>query len=399
MLIYKTLSFLEGKTGDKNLSKAVNRAILIELIKVNSSISRASLSKQSGLTKTTVSSQITDLIELDIVSETGAGESDLGRKPVMLELNGKCGYALGISITTNQLHIVVADMSGNVICDELEPITENNPVNVIEQLKKCIRKITRRNSKSRYGLIGVGLAVPGAMEIETGHLIRSAKLDWCDVSIVKQIAQSFKGYIHAGNDATLATIAEHELYASNEDDFICLLIDEGIGLGAFINGNIHYGYNGQFGEVGHMTIVQDGEICPCGNRGCWDLYGSELALRQMLAAISNKDIIDEDETIAIASSGDEFYTEVFNVWIEYLATGLINIINSLAPSAIIINNRILSISDKLFLKLKEKVAGRAMAHLPVCELRLSKLGKSAMARGAGMAVQGHFFNELILTGA
>ena len=396
MIDFKLPSYVEGMTGDKSLSKAVNRALLLELVKKTELISRAELAKKSGLTKATVSSQISALIELGIVRETGVGESEMGRKPVMLEIKPDAGYVLGISIVSDLLHVVSMDMRGMIVKDDKIPLEESSPASVIENIKHSVTNARRRYGKSRYGLTGVGIAVPGAMERDTGRIIRSAKLDWTDVSLVEELSSGFDGFIHTGNDATLATIAERELYAPGEDDFVCLLIDEGIGLGAYINGAVQYGHNGQFGEVGHMTVAHGGPRCPCGNYGCWDLYGSELALRQELSRPSGGRLISEEDMVRTASIYPAENREIFDGWVDYLTTGVVNVINSMAPSIIDIDSSVLSASPELFDRLRRQVTDRSMAHLPTCELRSSTLGKSAAAVGAGMAVQSDFFRSLVL---
>ncbi|MBU0928284.1 MAG: ROK family protein [Spirochaetes bacterium] len=390
--------YVDGRTGDKNLSKVVNRALLLDLLRARSGASRASLAKESGLTKVTVSSQVAELIALGIVKETGAGASDLGRKPVMLEIDGAAGYALGVSIATDRLHAVTMDAAGATVRDEDCPLPDASPESVVGAIASVVRAAKKKYRQSRFGLFGVGIAVPGAVERETGRVVRSAKLDWSDVPLKKAVARHFDGILRVGNDATLATIAERELYAPGADDFVCLLIDEGIGSGAYINGAIHYGHNGQFGEVGHMTIVHGGPRCPCGNEGCWDLYGSELALRQALGAARSGPVPDAAEAIALAGARPAWAEGSFRDFVDYLTTGVVSVVNSMAPTTLAINSAILAASPAMFEALKAAVADRAMSHVSACELRLSSLGKAAPAVGACMAAAERFFEGLVLRG-
>ncbi len=389
--------YLEGMTGDKQLSKAVNRGILLELVRRRGSVSRAALAKESGLTKATVSSQIAELIAMGVLRETGAADSGLlGRKPVMLEIDAEAGFCLGISVGTECLHALVMDLSGRVVRDELVSLEGTEPAGVADSVRKLIKAYKRSCRASRFGIIGLGIAAPGAVDRGTGTIIRSAKLDWSEVSILPLLAKSFDGILHIGNDATLATIAERELNAPDADDFVCLLIDEGIGSGAYIHGAIHYGHNGQFGEVGHMTVVHGGPRCPCGNYGCWDLYGSELALRQALAELDEGPLPSMEDTLRLARELPERYRATFFEFVDYLVSGLVGIVNALAPATLTVNCGVLSASPELFELLKSKVAERSMAHIPACDLRLSSLGKAAPALGACMAVRDMFFQGLVL---
>ncbi len=388
--------YLDGRTGDKTLSKAVNRALLLHLLRNKGACSRASLAKDSGLNKVTVSSQIAELIELGIVKEIGIGASELGRKPIMLEIAGEAGYALGLSISTTGLFVVAMDVAGKIDRSDFFPIEVHTPEAVIEAIVSVTRNAKRRYRQAKFGLFGIGIAVPGTIDQGTGRVVCSAKLGWENVPFSEDLAKVFGGILHVGNDATLATIAEHELNAPEADDFVCLLIDEGIGSGAYINGAIHYGHNGQFGEVGHMTVVHDGLRCPCGNTGCWDLYGSELALRQALGAARGGSIPDAEELLTLAASPPDWSRKAFSNFVDYLISGIVSIMNAMAPSTLVINCAVLSASPAMFEAVKEGVTSRALAHTHVCEIRLSSLGKTAPAIGAAMAAKDRFFERLIV---
>jgi predicted NBD/HSP70 family sugar kinase len=389
-------AYVNDRTGDKDLSKVVNRALLLDLLRKRGSASRASLAKETGLTKVTVSSQVAELIKLGIVRETGAGPSELGRKPVMLEVDGSAGSALGISISTECIRIVAMNVAGKIERDEILPIEDHSPEAVVAAVIGAARKAKKRYRQTRFGLYGIGIAVPGAVERDSGRVVRSAKLNWTGVQLKASVAKLFGGILHVGNDAALATIAERQLADPEADDFVCLLIDEGIGSGAFINGAIHYGHNGQYGEVGHMTIVHGGPRCPCGNQGCWDLYGSELALRQALGAARKGPPPGAEELLALAASPPAWSRKAFADFVGYLTTGVVSVINSTAPSSMAINSAVLSASPEMFEALKAGVADRAMAHMSVCDIKLSSLGKAAPAIGAAMAATEKFYEWLVL---
>lgn len=388
--------YVEGMTGDKSLSKAVNRGLLLDLVR-RGPTSRAALAKESGLNKATVSAQIAELIGLGIVRETGTGDSGLGRKPIMLEIDAPAAYSLGLSIMTTTLHAVVMDAEGSIVRDEISPLPDASPAAATRELAALIEKYRKEFAYSAFGLIGAGIAVPGAVEKESELVIRSAKLDWTAVDIRKSLAESYGGRLHIGNDATLATIAERELYAPEARDLVCVFIDEGIGSGAYINGAIHYGHNGRFGEVGHMTIVHGGKRCPCGNFGCWDYYGSEIALREALGVLRGGNPPDPAETLRLAAELPDWCVPAFGDFIGYLTSGVASLVNAFAPSVLVVNCAVLEASPKLFGRLKEGLEDRAMAHFPLCELRLSTLGRTAPALGAAMAVQRKFFNDLVVS--
>jgi predicted NBD/HSP70 family sugar kinase len=395
-------SYLKGKTGDKYLSKALNRSILLDLLRQKGGVSaggrttgcsRAALAKKSGLNKATVSSQVAELIEMGIVRETGMGDAWLGRKPVMLEIDGSAGSVLGISITSESIHGITMDLAGNIIGDDLFPLKTTASAQVVKHIQHIIVSTEKRLPPSRYGLFGLGIAVPGVVNKNDEPVICSAKLNWTNVPLKDRVAETFKGLLYIGNNAALAALAERELFEPESQDLLCLLINEGIGSGAYINGTIYHGHDGKFGEVGHMTIVHGGKRCSCGNTGCWDLYGTELALRQSL---SRDGLIPSLETVlTLAKELSPSCRKAFHNFVEYITTGLVSLINIFAPETVIINSAVLAVSPGLFEKLKKETAERTMTRKAECEIRLSSLGETAPAIGACAAVQEQFFHKLV----
>ncbi len=389
-------SYVEGMTGDKSLSKAVNRGLLLNILREEGSISRASLAKKSGLNKATVSSQIGELIEMGIVRETGTGQSGLGRKPVMLEIAGNAGYTLGISIISESLHVTAMDLSQKIVIENLVPVTEVAPEKIFQLILRVIRKIEKKLPPSFYGLTGVGIAIPGVVDREGEKVILSARFNWTNVSLRNRIEKKYKGILHIGNDATLATVAEREYYNRESQDLICVLIDEGIGSGAYINGSVHYGYSGKFGEVGHMTIAYNGSRCPCGNYGCWDWLGSEAALRKNLAKAGDGKIPSQERMLQLAAERPAWSKPVFDHFIDYSAAGVVSLINAFGPSSVVINSDVLRASEELYANFKKGVEERTMNRSPECEIKLSTFGKTAPSIGACIAVMEKFYHTLVL---
>lgn len=386
----------DGRKSDKAPGKAANRGLLLGLLRRRGQASRAGLAKESGLTKVTVSSQVAELIGLGVVREAGAGASELGRKPLMLEIDGAAGRALGLAVSTESIRVLEIDAAGAVARDETLPLAGRSPATVAEAVSREIGKARRRCARTRHGLLGVGVALPGAVDRDSGRVLRSAKLDWTEVPFREMLGRRRGGALFVGNDAALAAVAERELYAPGTEDFVCLLVDEGIGSGAYLDGVAHRGRNGLFGEVGHMTIVHGGPRCPCGNLGCWDLYGSELALRLALGAARKGPPPTPAELLELAADRPAWSRRAFADFAAYLATGIASVVNAMAPSILVVNSAVLAASPPLFEALRSAVADRTMARSGGCELQLSVLGKAAPARGAAMAALELFFEGIAL---
>jgi len=389
--------YLNDGNGGQAFGKVVNRARIVAMLRGGRHLSRAFLATSLGLTRATVSSQVAELISLGVVHELGTGESSGGRRAVMIGIDGAAGVVLGLSVSTGDLHVLVRDLAGNVVADQLVPLASHEPEAVVRAAAGAVRAVRERFVDSRYGLVGSGIAVPGTVDRSSGTVYRSAKLGWSTVPLGPLLeAQGVLG-VSVGNDATLACIAEHELSSPETQNFVSLIIDEGIGSGAYINGAPFLGSNDQFGEFGHMTISQAGERCPCGNVGCWDLYGSELALTRALGESRGTDPLGPEALSAALAHPDEATRRVLDSFVAYNVSGVVSILNAIAPSVVVINSSVFAAAPDLFGQLKAGVASRALARPGSFELRLSRLGKTAPATGAALAAADAFFDELALS--
>jgi predicted NBD/HSP70 family sugar kinase len=368
-------------TGGGQLVKGVNRGRIIEELWSKGSISRAMIAKSSGLNKATVSAQVAELIEAGLIYETGTGDSELGRKPVMLELDGKAGFAIGVGISAWNIRLVVKDLAGHSVMSDERPLPALTPGNAISEIIAFLDKAFPSLPPSRYGLLGIGLAVPGIVDTRTELVVRSAHMDWNKVELAPYFTEHFNCPVHVANDANMATVAE-ELSGVPDGDRLCILVDEGIGAGILMDGKIYSGPKGFFGEVGHMTFVHGGRPCPCGNKGCWDAYASERALVADLSEAMGGGSVSLGDALAKARAGDIAVRAVFESFADFLASGIIGLANVFAPTSIIVNSEVLSALPELFDRIQSTFSSRAMAYDNGCSLKLSTLGHWAPALGA-----------------
>jgi predicted NBD/HSP70 family sugar kinase len=386
---------LGERTGDGQLIKSVNRKRILEEISAAGSISRATIAKESGLNKATVSTQVAELIGAGLVLETGPGASELGRKPLLLKLDGDAGYSIGLGLSAGILRAVVRDFAGVDLSSRSTRVAESGPEAVAAAIMGALDETIVALPPSRYGVLGIGLAVPGVVDAGTERVLRSAHLDWESIDLKERLAGRYGCPIRVGNDANLAAMAELSPGGAR-DDAICILVDDGIGGGIFLGGKMYAGVGGRFGEVGHMTFIHGGRECSCGNRGCWDAYASERALlADLAAALGAGAPAGLAEAIALDRSGDARAAAVFETFADYLASGIVSLENLLAPSLVVVNSEVLSALPRLYARLEAKVAERAMAYNRDCVIRLSRLGKAAPAIGASIAASELFLEAAI----
>ncbi|SDK02368.1 Sugar kinase of the NBD/HSP70 family, may contain an N-terminal HTH domain [Sediminibacillus albus] len=331
-----------NQTWNQHVVKKGNKSLVLETIKDNYPISRAETANRTGLNKGTVSSLVSELISEQLISESGPGESSGGRRPVMLLFNQLAGYSIGIDIGVNYLLGVLTDLQGNICNEKRMTYSKLSYEEIKTSLFAIIDELITSAPPSPYGIIGIGVGVPGTVS-NTGEILLAPNLDWKNIHLQAVLERKYELPVVIENEANAGAYGEKKFGAGKDaDNIIYVSAGIGIGVGLILNGALYKGNNGFSGELGHMTIEVDGNKCRCGNKGCWELYASEQALLTN-AVHSDIDLPAKEVTLEnlanLAEDGDAKTIELFETVGDYLGVGINNIINIFNPEQVIIGNR------------------------------------------------------------
>lgn len=377
--------------ADQAFVKKVNQKLLLKEILKNSPISRAKLSEMTGLNKSTVSSQVNTLMKENLVFEIGQGQSSGGRRPVMLVFNKKAGYSVGIDVGVDYINGILTDLEGTIVLDQHHHLECSSPEITKDILIEMIHHFIANMPQSPYGLIGIGICVPGLID-KNQKIVFTPNSNWRNIDLKPIIQEKFNVPVFIENEANAGAYGEKVFGAAkNHDNMIYASIGTGIGIGVIINNDLYRGVGGFSGEMGHMTIDFNGPKCSCGNRGCWELYASEKALLKSLQTkekkVSNQDIID------LAHLNDVGTLRALQNFGFYLGIGLTNILNTFNPQAIILRNSIIESHPMVLNSIRSEVSSRVYSQLGNSyELLPSVLGKNASALGMSSIVIDHFLD-------
>ncbi len=376
--------------ADQNLVKKMNRRRLLQEVIHHSPISRASLSKTTGLNKSTVSAQIQDLVDEKFIFEIGQGQSSGGRRPVMLMFNKQAAYAIGIDIGVDDLTILMTDLDGSIISEKYFELHQSSLEETTALLLETIQHMIDTMPGSPYGLIGIGICVPGLVDC-SGQIILTPNTHWNGVNLKKQIEDKFGVPVTIENEANAGAYGENIYGAAKAyDNFIYVSISTGIGLGLVLGNELYRGIHGFSGEMGHMTIDFNGPKCNCGNRGCWELYASEKAFRQSLPADW-----DHEEIHARFQQNDTRLLGALENFGHYLGIGLVTIANTFDPEAIILRNPLIESNPFVLNAVKNTLSSRMNNRFEAeCAFLPSSLGKNAPALGACSMMIKQFINGI-----
>ena len=274
--------------GDQRLVKHINRMALLRLLRGESGLSRADLSQRSGLTRSTVSALIKELIDEGWLTEAAAlATGTPGRRPTPLGLDGRRLMMVGAELGPDAICVVTTAIGGEVLDTQIAPLRATDPSAACHQLVQMVTALATRVVQGGARLLGIGVALPGAVDPRTGRLVVAPNVGWRNLEVGRVLdaelaSAGFDGipvYFH--NEADLAAVGETEFGTRPlADPLVYLSCGIGVGAGIILNGALFTGASGAAGEIGHTTLVMDGAACSCGRLGCAEAY---IGLRAIAA--------------------------------------------------------------------------------------------------------------------
>lgn len=373
--------------------KQLNRSRILGVLREGPT-TRVALAKELTLSKNTVSLLVDELIAEGLVEQMGPRESGVGRPAIEIRLNPSSRLVVGVQFLHGALDFAVTGLDAVPIDQFSLPVPGAEPADVIATLRTGMNRIAPRKS-----LLGVGLGVPGLVD-PANRVVVFSRLDWRDVPLA-QLAEDAVGLpSYVINTVRAAALAEL-WYGTGQgrQNFLYCSLGAGVGGALVINGQLYQGHLATAGELGHMTVVPDGPLCTCGNRGCLEALVGEPGLiarvRELMRSTSQSGSrlweaaggdpgrLQAAHITDAAAAGDPVAGTVLAEVAEYLAIALGNLINVFNPEEIIITTRLTCWQQALSDPLTRALQRRAL-HVPLhgCQITWSELGPRAGPIGA-----------------
>ncbi|WP_225442702.1 ROK family transcriptional regulator [Paenibacillus lycopersici] len=380
------------QTGDLALVKKMNTAIVLDAVLRYAPLSRAQISERTGLNKATVSSLVQDLIDNHLVADLGPGESSGGRKPNLLQFRASSGYAVGIDLGVNYIRGILTDLEGAVVAERRLTLRTHAVDQVVSQLFDCIESLRRQIPACPYGLVGIGIGVPGLVN-EDGAILFAPNLSWSEVPLRAIVEERFGVPVTIDNEANAGAQGEQRFGAGRGiANQIYVSVGIGIGTGMILNKELYKGAGGFSGELGHLSIYADGKPCRCGNQGCWELYASENALLEQAAPLGYNDL---DGLLEAAGQGNAAVLALFGDIGEALGVGIANIVNVFNPDVVIVGNEMRRAEAWIGAALQRTVDRRALAHhRGKLSILFAEQGEKSAVRGAAYYAISAFLSKM-----
>jgi predicted NBD/HSP70 family sugar kinase len=375
--------------ADQTTVRQANLRVVLRDVAEHTACSRARIAARTGLTRGTVSSLVAELIELDLLRETGAaaGPRGVGRPGLALEL-ADVVLGVGLEVNVDYVAVCVEDLTG-VVHHERRVYRDNRgsrPGPVLDRVAALAREELDAAARTRRRVAGVSLAVPGLVEVGSGTLVFAPNLGWSDVPVASELRARLGAPIHVENEANLAALAEHWSGAARGcDNFICVFGEIGIGGGIVIGGELYRGANGFGGELGHVAVERDGLPCACGSHGCLETRAGEEAIARAagLPATTGRTRSIADELLRRAQAGDRDAVAAAREAGAWLGVGLATALNLLDLEAVVLGGcfGVLApwLADDVAATLRQRSMAARSASFRVLP---SVLGEGAAVRGA-----------------
>ena len=368
---------MSQKKADQVWVRKINRAIILQVFRTHPTLSRARLAVETGLNPSTVSSIIGELIQDDLIRETDLIQSGTGRPGRLLELNPGGGCALGIEINVDYIEFLITDFAANVLWRQKQSIApEIGQEEIILQVSQLAKKASAFIQDCKSHLLGVGVGVPGLVDVSSGLLRIAPNLHWTNIHIRDVLAKHFDCPIYVENEANAAALGEYYFGAvRNVKDFIYLSTGIGLGSGIVIGGKLFRGMFGYAGEAGHMTLDVNGELCGCGKHGCWETFVGPRAVEQRVQsslAGGAKSIMTDmvkgniqdivfDNVLKAAKMGDQTAMDALAKVAFYLGIGIANLVNLFDVEVIVLGGAINKASSFIMEDIERVVLANTLA--------------------------------------
>lgn len=389
-------------TGNRDLIRAINRSHVLNAIKSYGPIGRAEIARRTNLSPATVTSISAKLISQNLVLEKSAGDSSGGRPPILLVINPKGGYVVGIKLTETHAVCALTDLEALIIAKSSMPLSGHDPVQVVDDLAHMVATFLREQKIPKKQLLGVGVGLAGIVDAENGILRQSPIYGWNSVPLRDMLQSKLHIPVYIENDVNTLTLTERWFgHGQGLDNFLTVTVGRGVGLGIVANGQFYRGQIGGAGEFGHTTIDPQGPVCACGKRGCLESYVGDLGLvRAAREAAARGDlpapVKDVDELLSLAQAGEKTAIQILHQAGGILGLGIANLINLFNPKKIIISGEGTREGDFLFVPMQESIQQNTMPGLYDPDtVVIAPWGDDAWARGAAGLVLREVFESPI----
>jgi predicted NBD/HSP70 family sugar kinase len=386
--------------ADQPTPPRTNLGLILRRLRDHGPRSRATLAAELGLTRSAISTLVSELAERGLVRSGVVERGAVGRPGTSVELDGHAIAGLGAEINVNHVSTMALDLSGQVLSEhELGLDAHRLPVgDVLDRLAELVHRTEAELAGRHVSPIGLTVGVAGLVDRERAVLTRGPNLDWHDVPVGELLRERLgDAYpIRVDNEGNLAALAEATPGDPGRQDVLVIFGEVGVGGGIVAGGRLLRGRQGYAGEFGHMIVEPRGRLCGCGRVGCWETV---IGLRALLDLAADPDDPVRDPALEIdgrlaelnrrADLGDTRTLGALAQVGDWVGVGCALLVNALNPAAIVLSGYFAVVGEHMQAAIDTRLRADVLAPDAggTC-IELSSLGFTAPVRGgAAMALE------------
>jgi predicted NBD/HSP70 family sugar kinase len=374
--------------GNASTSRALNRRLILNLLRNGGPISRAELALATGLSPAAVTFVVSELIEDTLVVERDAVTSSNGRRPIPVDINYEAHLAIGIKLNHDNIDCVLTDLATSALAALKTEVSDTSPEGMIDAIRDAIPRLLAEAGRDEKDIMGIGVSIPGEIDPKRGVCLQSPRFGWRDLPFAEMLAERVHAPVWIDDDVNAFAIAQKLFGAGrNHRNFAALAIGTGIGCSLVLNGEIYHGSNSAAGKLGHITSVPGGNTCECGRRGCLMAHAAEPFMLQEWQR-KRGEAITRTEFAAAVSAGDATALEVVDRAGTRIGKHLADLVNLFDPEVIVVGGESVQFGEALLGPLRRAMEENLFYSRP--ELSTDWVPSSWARGAAALATQSIF---------
>ncbi|HEV8489494.1 MAG TPA: ROK family transcriptional regulator [Candidatus Limnocylindrales bacterium] len=384
---------LPGKATHRQ-TRAHNQGLVLRTLFDRGPVSRAEVARLTGLTRTTVSELVGEFVADGLAREVGRGPSSGGKAPILVQVVDEARHVIGLDLGERAFSGAVVNLRGEIGRTATLPVDGLDGDAALAVVYRLVDELT---ADGRGTLLGIGVGTPGIVDAEHGTIRWAVNLDWQDLPLGRLLQQRYGVATYVANDSRAAALAEY-LYPgdSRTPNLVAIKVGQGIGAGVVLGGELFHGDGFGAGEIGHTTVVDDGDPCRCGRFGCLETVassrailarateagrrspGSPLGLR--LATMGALDIAD---VRAALDAGDEDAAAIVAAAGRFLGQAVAGLIGALNVHRIVLLGSVAALGDAWLAAVRDEATRRALGMLAgQTRIELGRTAEDVVVLGA-----------------
>ncbi|MFD3494081.1 ROK family protein [Streptomyces sp. NPDC058690] len=357
--------------GSQTSLHRANLERVVRAVRMAGSLTQAEIARSTGLSAATVSNIVRELKDGGTVEVTPTSAG--GRRARSVSLSGDAGIVIGVDFGHTHLRVAVGNLAHQVLAEESEPLdVDASSAQGFGRAEQLVNRLIETTGISPGKVIGVGLGVPGPIDVESGTLGSTSILPgWTGINPSEELAARLGVPVYVDNDANLGALGEL-VWGSGRGvkDLAYIKVASGVGAGLVIDGHIYRGPGGTAGEIGHITLDESGPVCRCGNRGCLETFTAARYVLPLLRPSHGPDLTME-RVVQLAREGDPGCRRVIGDVGRHIGSGVANLCNLLNPSRVVLGGSLAEAGELVLAPIRDSVsryaipsAGRQLSVLP-----------------------------------